>query len=94
MKRYTYKDFRVGQKVTLYSLQQYSYDLGKRDGYFDFYQDYLKVGNTYEIDDLDWHFPDKICIKLGNGKSGFLPITLFISELSEERETKINQIIK
>ena len=82
----TYKDFIIGQKVVC---------TGTLEDFGDFYIDpgyTLTTGKTYKINDLDFHFPDKICIKGDNGKGGFFPIALF-DDLKYIRNIKINEIL-
>ncbi len=77
--RITQRDFRVGQIVTC------------RDNE-DIY--YLTPGKEYKITDVDIHFPYAICIKDDNKNGGFYPINLFIDEMKELRDRKINEILK
>ena len=88
-KKLTYKDFKIGQKVVCCA----SEDVDKEQ----LYDWYLTAGKTYIIDDLDWHFHDKICVKKDeNTGSGFFPITYFVDEAEQIRifrERKIERIL-
>lgn len=78
----TYEDFEIGQIVTL--IEELPFDNG------------TVVGKRYEIEDLDFHFPDSICIKWGsalNRKYGFFKIKYFESE-SYLREKKIDKLLE
>ena len=79
----TYKDFKIGQKVTCYKVD-------------DFVEDqHLTVGKTYIIEDLDWHFPNSICVRSDNKKvSCFFNIAYFISEIKTIRKLKLEKIEK
>jgi len=81
-KELTYKDFKEGQKVTCTSVE-------------DFYEQHLTVGKTYKIIDLDFHFPDTICIKTDSNKTGmFIPIKFFTDEKELIRITREKKLIK
>jgi len=89
----TYKDFKIGQKVHCYSLDR-EFDSSKGVPDKEFWEQHLTPGKDYIIEDVDWHFPDKIVVKSDNGKlSQFTPISFFVSTLQEERDDKINQIL-
>ena len=81
MENLTYKDFKIGQKVTCV----------KRD---DFYEDHLTVGKQYEIDDLDFHFWNKLCVKCDNERTSmFIPIDFF-SDIKIIRKLKLEKLSK
>jgi hypothetical protein len=82
----TYKDFEIGQKVILTGT---GCDQDKEY----FYNIYLTLGKEYEITDLDFHFPDKICIKRDNGHGAFMDIKYF-DNISIVREKNIDKLLK
>jgi hypothetical protein len=51
MDKLTYKDFKIGQKVTCVKFDDN-----------DFWNQHLTVGKSYKIEDLDFHFFDKLCV--------------------------------
>lgn len=53
MEKLTYKDFKIGQNVTCVSYDNDS----------DFYDQHLTIGKSYKIEDVDFHFPDKIVVR-------------------------------
>ena len=64
------------------------------EGYND--DERLVVGETYTIKDIDFHFPNKICVKLKGPyyfHREFVPEQLF-DKVSLIRESKINEILK
>jgi len=89
----TYKDFKIGQKVTCYKVD-------------DFVENqHLTVGKTYKIEDLDFHFPDTIVVRSDaflqtfsmthNGRvSMFFNIAYFISDVKTIRKLKLQKIEK
>lgn len=82
----TYKDFKIGQPVICISNTT---DLD------DWYVERINIGEIYIIKDLDFHFPDKICIKFTGPyyfHSEFTPIEFFM-DISEYRNDKINKIL-
>ena len=94
MEKKTYKDFIIGQKVHCYSLDR---DFHPMMGVpnTEFWEQHLTPGKDYIIEDIDWHFPDKIVVRSDNGKiSQFVPIPFFVSTLQEDRDEKINQILE
>jgi hypothetical protein len=79
----TEKDFEIGQWVTL--VEELPMDNGSR------------VGDTYEITDIDWHFPNKICVRIINKEEdvdiqGFFHIDYFDSKIAQ-REKKIDKLL-
>jgi hypothetical protein len=81
MKQLTYKDFKIGQKVTCLK-----YDDN------DFWDQHLTVGKSYKIEDLDFHFYDALCVKSDNGKlSMFVPIKFF-SDIKQLRKLKLQKL--
>jgi hypothetical protein len=77
-KELTYEDFKIGQKVTCTNYSD------------DFWEEYLTIGKTYKIKDIDFHFWDKICIKSEKGQC-FVPIKFFSENL---RKKKLKRILK
>jgi len=90
MEKLTYKDFKIGQKVTcLKTCHECNND--------DFWEQHLTVGKKYKIKDLDFHFPEKICVTSDNKKTSmFTPIEFFtdIRHLRKLKLEKINKKIK
>lgn len=86
----TYKDFKIGQKVICVKINESDNLCG------DYWQQHLTVGKTYKIDDVDFHFSDKIAIRSDNNKvTMFMPIELFcdnryVRKLKLEKINRIN----
>ena len=80
-----YKDFKIGQKVICTSVSDFLAD------------QHLTIGKEYIIEDLDFHFFDKICVKSDNGKTSmFVEISFFDdgSELKRiSRKKKLERIV-
>lgn len=56
----------------------------------------LVIGENYLINDIDIHFPNKICVKLKGPyyfHCEFVPEEFFTDDKSLVREQKINQIL-
>lgn len=88
MEKLTYKDFKIGQKVTCVKLT----DSRGIDEYF--YEQHLTIGKTYKIEDVDFHFPDKICVRSDNNRvSMFILIELF-SDNNYVRKLKLQKLDK
>ena len=84
MKELTYKDFKIGQKVTCVTY----------DNSPDFYEQHLTIGKTYKIEDVDFNFPNSIVVKSDNGKiSMFFPIKLF-TNIKMIRKLKLEKLKK
>ena len=86
MEKLTYKDFKIGQIV----------DCVKFDDN-DFYDQHLTIGKKYKIEDLDYYFPDKVCVRSDNKRvSMFMPIEFFndIKYLRKLKLEKINKNVK
>lgn len=77
---FTYKNFKIGQKVTCVKVD-------------DFVEDqHLTVGKTYIIEDVDFHFPNSIVVQSDNGKvSMFFNIAYFVG-VKELRKAKLKKI--
>jgi hypothetical protein len=85
----TYKDFKIGQKVICVKLGTDEND--NRDS--DFWEQHLTIGKEYVINDLDFHFPDRLCVRSDNGNLMFFPIELF-SDNQYVRKLKLEKIKK
>lgn len=83
-KKLTYEDFEIGQKVILSGNGEWD-----EEQYYDIY---LTIGNEYEITDLDFHFPDSVCIVKDNGYSGFMKIEHF-DDRAVLREQSIDKLL-
>lgn len=77
----TYKDFQIGQKVTCVKVD-------------DFFDQHLTVGKKYKIEDLDFHFPDAICIRSDNKKISMFVNIEYFEDLKAIRKEKIKRIEK
>jgi len=78
----TYKDFKIGQKVTCVKVDDNVED------------QHLTIGKKYKIEDLDFHFPNAICVRSDNKRiSMFLNISYFTG-IKEIRKLKIQKIEK
>lgn len=85
MEKLTYKDFKIGQIVTCTKLPDND----------DFYEQHLTVGKKYKIEDVDFHFPDRIVVRSDNKKvSMFFPIEFFTEDLKYIRKKKLEKINK
>lgn len=83
MEKLTYKDFKIGQKVTCVSLEYDNIDV---------WEQHLTIGKQYTIEDLDFHYPERIVVPSDNGKvSMFFPIPLF-SDIKMVRKNKLDKI--
>lgn len=86
MEKLTYKDFKIGQMVTCTKLP---------DDPEDFYHQHLTVGKKYKVDDVDFHFPHKICVRSDNKKTFmFMPIEFFAEDIKYIRKMKLDKINK
>ncbi len=85
----TYKDFKIGQVLTCIKLKTEEYNGGEEDN------ERLLFGDKYIIEDLDFHFPSRVCVKLRGPHYHhleFVPIECFC-DISDLRDKKINQIL-
>ena len=90
MEKLTYKDFKIGQKVTCVKITTER----NSNSDSDFWGQHLTVGKSYEIVDLDFHFHDTLCINSDNSKTSmFMPIELF-SDIKMVRKKKLEKINK
>ena len=88
MNKLTYKDFKIGQKLVCVNLSV--------DGYFggEFENERLILNEIYVIDDLDLHFPNRVCVKLKGPyyfHSEFVPIECF-SNVAYIRDKKLKEL--
>ena len=85
----TYKDFKVGQVLICVKLDTNEYRGGDEDN------ERLIIGEKYTITDVDYHFNNKVCVKLKGPyyfHEEFVPIECFV-DLNYIRDLKINQIL-
>lgn len=85
----TYKDFKIGQKLTCVKLDTEGYNGG------DFDNERLILNETYTIKDLDFHFPDRVCVKLRGPyyhHPEFVPIECFC-DIAYIRDKKLDIIL-
>jgi len=81
----TYRDFKIGEKLVCVKQNT-------KDYYGD---DRLTIGEKYEITDLDFHFPDRVCVELKGPHyfhKEFIPIECF-SDIQYIRRLKLNKIL-
>jgi len=79
----TYKDFKIGQIVTCITFDNN-----------DFWDQHLTIGKKYKIDDVDFHFWDKICVPSDNKRMcHFVPIRFF-SDIKITRKLKLEKLNK
>lgn len=81
----TYKDFKIGQTVLLSGC-------GEKQEEEMLYNIYLTLGNYYVITDLDFHFPNKICINKDNGGGIFIDIKYF-DNVQKQRDINIDKLL-
>jgi hypothetical protein len=102
MKTPIYSDYKIGEKIFCCKLhRKENEERDKRENsnnYYKnldikFYEEHLTVGKSYKIKDLDFHFPDSVCVKSDNKRTGFYPIEFFVDDLIMLRKKKINRII-
>lgn len=82
-----YSDYKIGDKVRCVKNIIKNIDYSER----------IVVGKTYVVNDVDYHFPDKIAVKLKGPyyfHTEFVPIVFFIEDINDIRDRKINSIIK
>jgi hypothetical protein len=88
MDKLTYKDFTIGQIVTCIKLDVDGYFGGEVDN------ERLILGEQYEVIDTDFHFHDRIAVKLKGPfyfHGEFVPIECFCG-ISELRDSKLKQL--
>lgn len=79
-----YSDFKIGQEIIC--IKQTA------EGYLD--DERLILNESYTITDVDWHFPNKVCVKLKGPyytHEEFVPIECF-SDLAYKRNLKLEEI--
>ena len=85
----TYKDFEIGQTLICVKLNACGYFGGEPEN------ERLILDGKYVISDIDFHFPDRVCVKLIGPyyrHHEFVPIECFIG-LAELRDYKIDKIL-
>ena len=88
MNKLTYKDFKIGQNLVCINLNGHGYFGGE------FENERLILNKTYIIDDLDLHFPTRVCVKLKGPyyyHSEFVPIECFV-DVAYIRDKKLNDL--
>lgn len=86
--KFSYKDYKIGQKVVCYKNSMES------DG--GFWDERLIVGEEYEVNDVDFHFPTRISVKLKGPfyhHVEFVPIELFYDDVKEKRDKKLKILL-
>jgi len=83
MEKLTYKDFKIGQIVTCVKFDD-----------LDFWNQHLTIGKQYKIEDLDFHFFDKICVTSDNEKVTMFMSIKFFSDIKYVRKLKLEKIKK
>ena len=89
-KKVDYTNFKLGQKVTCLRIESEN-EKGS------FWEERLIVGEEYIIEDLEYRFPDRICVKLKGPyytHSEFVPAEFFWDDIIEKRDKKINEILR
>jgi len=84
----SYKDFKIGQKIICVKNDTEHYNGGEKNN------ERIIIGGTYEITDLDFHFPNSVCVKLTGPwyfHSEFVPIECF-SDIAYIRDIKLKDL--
>lgn len=84
----TYSDFKIGQVLTCINLEGDGYYGGEPDN------ERLILGEKYIIEDLDYHFSTRVCVKLKGPfyfHSEFVPIECFCG-VAHLRDFKLKQL--
>jgi hypothetical protein len=84
----TYKDFKIGQKIICIKTSTDTYKGGDKDN------ERLILGKTYTITDLNYHFPNAVCVKLMGPyytHNEFIPIECF-SDIAYIRNKKLDDL--
>ena len=84
----TYKDFKIGQVVMCKSV------INDTDFNFWLENEHLIPGESYIIDDLEWRYHDKICIKSSYSKQGMFAPIKFFDSTAVIRDNKLSEILK
>jgi hypothetical protein len=88
----TYKDFKVGDVLTCVKLNSYS--IGGNYIGDDKDNERLIIGGKYKVTDVDYHFHNKVCVKLIGPyyfHEEFVPIECFV-DLAGERDLKLSNL--
>ena len=75
----TYKNFKIGQKVTCVKVD-------------DSVEEHLSIGKTYTIKDVDFHFPNSICVRSDNRKVSMFFNIAYFTGVKELRKAKLKKI--
>ena len=89
MYKLTYKDFKIDQVLICVKLDVDGYRGGEYDN------ERLILGEKYTITDLEYRFPNKVCVKLKGPfyfHEEFVPIECFC-DISYMRDYKIDKIL-
>lgn len=89
MEKLTYKDFKIGQKITCVKLSDSRGIMTE-----DFYEQHLTVGKTYKIEDVDFHFPEKICVRSDNKKVNMFMLIELFADNKYIRKLKLDKLDK
>ncbi len=84
----TYKDLKIGQELICIKQNTENYNGGEKDN------ERLILGSTYEVTDLDFHFPNSVCVKLKGPwyfHQEFVPIECF-SDIAFVRDQKLTDL--
>jgi hypothetical protein len=89
MNKLTHKDFEIGQMLICVNLNTDNYKGGEIDN------ERLILGEKYKIIDIDFHFPNSLCVKLKGPyyfHEEFVPIECFV-DIEGNRKYKIDKIL-
>ena len=84
----TYKDLKIGDILTCVKLKTNDYNGGDVDN------ERLILGDHYKVTDIDYHFPDRVCVKLKGPyyfHQEFVPIECF-DLISAIRDKKLKDL--
>jgi hypothetical protein len=84
----TYKDFKVGQELICVKQDTENYNGGEKDN------ERLILGETYKITDVEYHFPNSVCVQLIGPiyfHDEFVPIECF-SDVAYIRDKKLKDL--
>jgi hypothetical protein len=63
------------------------------DEHVDSWEQHLTIGKSYIIEDLEFRFPNSICVESDNGKiSMYMPAKFFSEDIKSVRKKKIGKI--
>lgn len=77
----TYEDFKIGEYVTCVKVDDWTQD------------QHLTIGKKYKITDLDFHFPNSVCIKCDGKLEMFMNLDYF-EDIKQIRKIKLDKINK